>query len=64
MAWGKSLEKLFEHSALAIADILSREQKIQDKVKKKFKVYYINKKQIWQTSELVILTVLILQCWD
>lgn len=38
MAWGKTLEKLFENSAFALANFLSKGQDIQNKIKKKFKI--------------------------
>lgn len=38
MAWGKTIEKLFENSAFAIANFLAKGQNVQDKIKKKFKV--------------------------
>ncbi len=37
-AWGKTIEKIFENSALALSDFLSKGQPIKDKVKKKFKI--------------------------
>ena len=37
-AWGKTIEKLFENSAFAIANFLSKGQDVQDKIKKKFKI--------------------------
>jgi len=36
--WGKTIEKIFENSALALNDFLSKGQPIKDKVKKKFKI--------------------------
>ncbi|MDD5699833.1 MAG: archease [Candidatus Nanoarchaeia archaeon] len=38
MAWGKTIEKLFENCAFAISNFLSKGQDIQNKIKKKFKI--------------------------
>jgi SHS2 domain-containing protein len=36
--WGKTIEKIFENSALALCEFLSKGQPIKDKVKKKFRI--------------------------
>lgn len=36
--WGKTIEKIFENTALALNDFASKGQPIKDKVKKKFKI--------------------------
>ncbi len=38
MVWGKTPEKIFENSALALCEFISKGQAIKDKVKKKFSV--------------------------